>query len=804
MVAYDLPIQPTSFVGRADELAEIIGLLDNPDCCLVTLVGAGGIGKTRLAVEVGTNLGQRKELALEAAFVPSAVYFVPLQPINSPELILTALAESVGLQFYAGGDPRDQLIDYLRPKTLLLILDNFEHLLQGVDLIADLLANAPTLKLLVTSRESLNLREEWLYPVGGMRLPEQGDLGDVGSYSAIQLFMQSARRVRPDFSLSAEQQAVLNICRLVEGMPLALEMTAAWLRRLPADEIVQQLEHGLDILESPARNVPERHRSIRAVFEHSWNLLTETEQNVFLKLSVFRGGFRREAAEAVAGATLGILSTLVDKSLIAIDADGRYSLHELLRQYAEERLGQVSEAIQQTQAAHAAYYMDFLTARADAIMRYASLVANEEIAAELKNVRSALDWVLEHKLVNRYKVSLYILMQFYFFRCLFEEGEEVSRRILEMARAGRSYVLLSRMLMAHGWFVELRAQDYPRALSLLEEGMEIGCRLHPMLCMNGLLRLSDVSVQMGEYKKAEQLAQESLDLALQDSRLREMLTFIYAQLGYVKYLLGDYYAAKDLLHEAIRIAEEYDSPTGVADGKNNLGEIKLALQMYLDAKQIFAENVAYSREKGYLKGVVLALIGAADAARALDELSDARQHLSEALTTAVKSNQVPYILSALSVVAALLMQTEARKQAAQIVAFVLDHHAATPETKRYAGRLLAQLESELPSEALATAAEYGRTFDMERTVQTLLDCELSENPTENRQGGAGNGSGPLTEREVEILRLTADGLSNREIADRLFLAVGTVKWYLSEIYSKLNVTSRTQAIAYARALNLMD
>ena len=284
--AHHLPVQLTPFVGRTRELAEIIDLLANPDCRLLTLVGSGGMGKTRLAVEVGAHLLSRSGF--------DGVYFVALQPISSSQGILSTVAEAIGVTFYPGAEPQQQLVEYLHKKRALLIFDNFEHLLDGAEFVSDLLATASEVKVVATSRETLNLQEEWVYQVKGMHYPTYGacETGeDMEHYSAARLFIQCAQRARPDFSPPNEERAIMRLCRLVEGMPLAIEITAAWLKRLPLQEIVNQLEEGLDILETSARNVPARHRSIRAVFDHSWNLLTDEERSVFKKLSVFRADF---------------------------------------------------------------------------------------------------------------------------------------------------------------------------------------------------------------------------------------------------------------------------------------------------------------------------------------------------------------------------------------------------------------------------------------------------------------------------------------------------------------------------------
>ncbi len=399
VVVHNLPSQAAPFIGRVDELAEITRLLADPACRLLTLVGPGGIGKTRLAIEAARiivgGVGTRQTVS-EQLF-PNGVHFVPLQPLTSPDFIVPAIVEALGFQFYGQSDPRQQLLDYLQEKSLLLVVDNFEHILDGALLVDDILAHAPGMKLLVTSRERLNLVEEWVYEVHGLDCPADEMETEIEGYSAIQWFMQNARRAQVGFALTpAQRPAVTRICRTVGGNPLAIELAATWLRALPAKAIADEIARGLDILESQARNVPERHRSMRAVLQHSWSLLSKTERNVFRRLAVFRGGFAYEAAERVTGATLWTLSALVDKSLLQVDANGRYDLHELVRQYAAEQLNTSGEA-DALRDGHSAYYLDFLAQREADIKGRRQLPALKEIAADFDNVRVAWSRALQRK-----------------------------------------------------------------------------------------------------------------------------------------------------------------------------------------------------------------------------------------------------------------------------------------------------------------------------------------------------------------------------------------------------------------------
>jgi tetratricopeptide (TPR) repeat protein len=267
---HNLPPQPSPFVGREQELAEIARLLQTPSCSLLTLIGLGGMGKTRLALQVAANMLARFQ---------HGVCFVPCAPVSSPRFLVSTIADALKFSFYGGDDPRSQLINYLRKKELFLVIDNFEQLVEGGELLAEILSSAPEVKLLVTSRERLGLQEEWIFEVQGLVFPEGDQPRASDGYSAVELFLQSARRAHASFALGPEEQPfVVRICQLVDGMPLGIELAAAWVRMLDCREIAQQIEHNRDFLVTSLRNVPERHRSMRAVFAHSWDLLSEQER----------------------------------------------------------------------------------------------------------------------------------------------------------------------------------------------------------------------------------------------------------------------------------------------------------------------------------------------------------------------------------------------------------------------------------------------------------------------------------------------------------------------------------------------
>ncbi|HET8630434.1 MAG TPA: BTAD domain-containing putative transcriptional regulator [Thermomicrobiales bacterium] len=344
-----LPPQPGPLIGRERELAALAARLADPACRLVTLIGPGGIGKTRLAIQVA--VGQ------EATFADGAC-FVALAPVHPPRFLAPAIAGALGLSAQGQQDPQEHLLDALGEREALLVLDNFEHLLDGASLVAAILARAPDVKVLVTSRERLALGEEWVFPVEGLAVPGEDEAGAPDDYDAVRLFVERARKVQAGFALgAAERPAVARICRLVGGMPLAIELAAAWAAALPCAEIAREIEAGLDVLATPRRDVPERHRTVRAVFDHSWALLTEHQRDVFAALSAFRGGFERPAAEAAAGASLFTLAALVGKSFLCLTPAGRYEVHELLRQYGATQLGASAAGWRLAHDRHCDYYL---------------------------------------------------------------------------------------------------------------------------------------------------------------------------------------------------------------------------------------------------------------------------------------------------------------------------------------------------------------------------------------------------------------------------------------------------------------
>ena len=424
-----LAAPPTPFVGRTSELAHVLRLLKEPGVRLVTILGPGGMGKTRLAAELAGRL------SADAA-APLRVVFVHLAPLDSPAHIVSALGEALGLRFHPSFEPKQQLLAALSGSRLLLVLDNFEHLLDGAPLISEVLECAAQIKVLATSRERLGLMGESVFALGGMALPELEATADVAACDAVAMFVDAARRSRHDFRLEDDAESVTRICRLVHGMPLGLVLAASWTALLPTADIAVEIERSLDFLASELRDLPERQRSLRAVFEQSWQLLNESERPAFAKLCVFRGGFTREAARVVAGTHLPQLARFLNKSLVSRDANGeRFQVHEALRQFAELKLADAPKELDGARDRHAHYYAEFLGERESRLKGAEQSAALSEIDVELDNIRGAWRRLLERRDRLHAKKALWPLQVFYDLRAAVVEGEAAFRSLVAVFEA---------------------------------------------------------------------------------------------------------------------------------------------------------------------------------------------------------------------------------------------------------------------------------------------------------------------------------------------------------------------------------
>jgi len=392
----NLPSPPTIFVGREEEFEEIVSLLTKDEIRLLTLHGPGGSGKTRLAIQAASKL-----VELGDTVFPNGVWHVSLASLQNPELIPQFIGSAIGHAYFdTDREPLQQIVDYLQQRNLLLILDNLEHLIsvESTRLIAKIIAHAPHIKILVTSRIRLNVQGEQIFPVGGLKIPPSDTSLDMDweAYSAIQLFVHCARRVQPKFEINEQNlEPTIKICQLVEGMPLGIELASSWLEILSPNEIAAEIIRSLDFMDTNQTGATDRHRSIRAVFDSSWKLLSQEERDAFLHLSVFVGSFSREAAQKVSGATLQALLGLANKSWLGLTKAGRFQLHELMRQFGEEHLRIDAKVWQIAKEKHAAYYADFVAEQSLKMRSPDQISGLIAIDNEFEtNIKSAWDWLI--------------------------------------------------------------------------------------------------------------------------------------------------------------------------------------------------------------------------------------------------------------------------------------------------------------------------------------------------------------------------------------------------------------------------
>ncbi|MCA9968959.1 MAG: tetratricopeptide repeat protein [Anaerolineales bacterium] len=420
---HHFPLQFTPFIGREAELQQIQEQFLDPDCRLLTLVGPGGMGKTRLSIRAAELLANGRSRSQFA----DGIYFFSLASVRSTGLLLTNLLTGLGVSAVETGDPQATLHACLRDRHCLLVLDNFEQLIESAPLLAEIVAAAPGVRLLVSSHLPLQLRAERRLTVRGLAYPgdeaqaaDRQAADDLPAYDAVRLFVESARHVAPAFQLTPQNAAsVLTICRLVAGMPLALEIAAAWVRLMDCAAIVAELHRSLDILSLAPQDMPDRHSGITAVFRYSWNLLAPAEQTMLSQLSVFRGPFSLEAAMHVTGLTPLIVARLLDSSLLERSQDGRYYLHELLRQFAARQAADRDAAARR----HSDYYLGLVAAQERALYGPQPRQAAAALQPDLANVRQAWQWAAAHGHWTAIEHSLEGLGRFYHVTALVREGE---------------------------------------------------------------------------------------------------------------------------------------------------------------------------------------------------------------------------------------------------------------------------------------------------------------------------------------------------------------------------------------------
>lgn len=675
-VRHNLPAEFSAFVGRTIELQALQRHLHDPTCRLLTITGLGGVGKTRLALVAAQAMADATAMPF-----PAGIWFVPLSGVDAPgqseNRLATTIAESMHLPL-PGSAPATQLVQALYDKKLLLVLDDFDQP-AAIPLLTALLHGTPGVTLLVTALFRLNIRGEQVMNLVGLATPPPATLTLPGvaaptthmvevlnAYGATQLFVQRARLVTTDFTLERTTgAAIVQICHLVQGLPLGIELAATWTRLLSCAEIAAEIAHNLDFLENQLADAPAQQRSLRAVFHHSWRLLSAPEQRCLRELALFRSGFTRAAATQVAGATLPLLAALIDNSFVRRSTPGltmdtartgtpptgtaratgsdpgslRYELPEVIRQFAAEQLGLAGEQAHMA-ARHADYYMTLLATQRPNLVGAGQSEALHAVSRDIENIRLAWQWSSDHLAeggLGQLAQSLDPLFYFYDMRSWFQEGATVFAqtatqvahyRVTSNQEAGAT-IVWAKLQARHGWFA-FHLGHPVESRGLLEESLRQLRPLAPGEAVFTLNYLGALLRHLGEFAAAQRYAQEALALAqAHNDPLGASIALNI--LGQLASLQGNIEEARTRLRQALTLKRQIGDRWGLTYSLTYLGRVAQATGDYGAAQKLFQESLLIYQAIGDQRGIAFALQNLADTAYAAHQLDEAQAHYRESL-----------------------------------------------------------------------------------------------------------------------------------------------------------------------------
>ena len=764
-----LPLSLTPLIGREREVTEVVELAQR-GVRLVTLTGPGGTGKTRVAMQVAKGLIQD---------FPDGVWFVSLAPVRDPDLVASAIAQALDVRETADQPISESVTSFLRDRRALIVLDNFEQIVEAAPLVSELLDACPSLAILVTSRTPLHLYGERDLSVPPLSLPIPGRLPSVDhllQVEAVRLFVERAQAAQSDFRLTPENAAsVAGICVRLDGLPLAIELAAARIRLLPPQALLERLEHRLPLLVGGPRNVPARQQALRDTIAWSYELLAPDDQRLFRQLSVFIGGWTVEAAETICHDTADIfegLTSLVDHSLVRQreQADGlaRFSLLETIREYGFERLEQHGELLDACQR-HAAYFLALAEAAPNPLDGRQQVQWLDTLEVEHDNLRGALSWSVEYdiEMALRLAGALGIM---WFVRGYLSEG----RRWLELALERGNLASPAARAKAHLWAGDLASwqNDLERAQDALGEAL----RLYRELCDRegiawALYRLArTIGIGQPVHGPTSRATPEEE---------------------------GD-----RLLHESLAIHQDMGNAFGIMMAHGNLGAMALFRGDSERARAHLEEAFARGPES-YLAGTWNYLLGYLAVTLGDDDVRQAQPHYTTALVLG-RDLRIPRDcaqgLQGLAHVAAVDRQFEraVRLYSAEDALRERIGHPMDTRAHPIFDRDMVASRAALGDEAIDAAWEAGQRMPLEEAIAFALnsdDAAPTSTVTPSPQAAAV--AAGLSRRELEVVRLLAEGKSNQEIAAMLFISPHTAATHVQRILAKLGLDSRAAIAAYA-------
>jgi predicted ATPase len=730
-----LPTRNTPFLGRKQEQEQLRDWLTEQR--LISVVGPAGVGKTRLALQLA------QELRAAEAF-SGGVFFVDLEALENPEHLIAHIAANLPLEVNTNQEVFQALADGIADQTMLLVLDNFEHLIELAPHLSDLLRACPNLRIMTTSRERLGLEEEQVFHLASLRYPhdEAVLMEEAQRFYSVQLLVDRAKRAKADFEPHEEDiGALVQICRVVDGLPLGLELAAAWVRVMPLREIAAELSRNLDLLSSTARNVPERHKSIRTAFEYSWKLLTSKEQDVLRKLSVFRGGFRRESASEVAGATIPILASLVDKSFLRMDSSGRYHRHPLVYEFTGEKLAEVTDARTQTIQRHTTHFLRLLGAMKTEMYGPGQAVALGRFAEEVENIRLAWRWAAYEGQWNLLEEALETL------RVYFDQANRHRERLellqlaadaIETRPDPQAQALHGKLLADVAWS-EHRLGHNDRAMALAAQAT----RMLPARSVGALRALNvagSVAWKMGNHAEARaqwleayeayeaqghavgigrfsgnlaiveqalgnlaealRYAQRSLEIALgSGDHLNAAQN--YNRLGDLEFDQHNLDSAHTLWSEGLAHAQQHGIEVVIPLLLHNLGRVATERGEFARARELFDQSLERARKADDPSLQSQTLTCLASMAMAEGALDDAAFYLRQSLELAHAIRSHPVFLGAAATLADLRLQQGRLETAKQLFQLVAQHPAAEQKDRERAEQMLQEIGGTEPEQAMS-------------------------------------------------------------------------------------------------------